>query len=220
MPRTIIADLAHFLDQGTFLPDLHPRGLRLARHLAAIVAWVTHSLAVGPQLTNVACRCRPGWRPCPGDIVADHDRITDLIHWGCPSCGDGGTIGGWRGTRWDCGMTVPAAVQTTGEKVPTAPSPQQSAATMTVTFTEEEKQLLEKAVIDYSVVTRLVPLPDGRQWSGSFALAEFNDLVEDVSLAADNSEKSKLFRRMSQLAKRLEMLQLAAEDSSGHDRLN
>jgi hypothetical protein len=184
------------------------------------VAWVTHSLAVGPQLTNVACRCRPGRRPCPGDIVADRDRITDLIHWGCPSCGDGGTIGGWRGTRWDCGMTVPAATQAAAENVPASPSTEQSAATMTVTFTAEEKKLLEKAVIDYSVVTRLVPLPDGSQWSGSFALAEIDDLVEDVALAADNSEKSKLFRRMSQLAKRLEMLQLAAEGSSPDDRLN
>ena len=177
---------------------------------------------MGPQLTNVACRCRPGRRPCPGDIVADHDRITDLIRWECPSCRDGGTIGGWRGTRWDCGMTVPAAVPATGEKVSanTEQHPQQSAATMTVMFTAEEKELLQKAVIDYSLVTRLVPLPDGSQWSGTFTLAEIDDLVEDVSLAADNSEKSKLFRRMSQLAKRLEMLQLATEDSSTHDRLN
>lgn len=220
MPRTIIADLEHFLDQGKFPPDLHPSALRLARHLAAIVAWVTHSLGVGPQQTNVACRCRPGRRPCPGDIVADHDRVTDRIGWGCPSCGDGGTIGGWRGTRWDCGMTVPSATSAAAENAPATPEGSAPKATVTLTFTAEEHELLGRAVIDYSLVTRLVPLPGNSQWSGTFALAEIDDLVEDVALAANNSESSKLFRRMSQLAKRLEMLQLAAEDSLWRDRIN
>ncbi len=220
MPRMIIADLAHFLDQGMFPPGLHPSALRLARHLAAIVAWVTHSLAVGPQQTNVACRCRPGRRPCPGDIVADHDRVTDRIVWECPSCGDGGTIGGWRGTRWDCGLSMPSAATTATETVPAAPEPQQSAATVTLTFTALEKNLLAQAAVDFSLVTRLVPLPGDRQWSGAFTLAEIDDLVEDVALAADNSEEPGLCRRLSRLLERLEMIQVATEDRGWHDRIN
>jgi hypothetical protein len=217
MPRLIIADLTHFLDQGTFPPDLHPSALRLARHLAAIVAWITHSFTVGPQQTNVACRCRPGRRPCPGDIVAVHDRVTDRISWECPSCGEGGTIGGWRGTRWDCGLSMPSAAM---ETVPATPEPQQSAATVTLTFTAQEKNLLAQAAIDFSLVTRLVPLPGDRQWSGTFALAEIDDLVEDVALAADNSEEPGLGRRLSRLLERLEMLQVATEDRGWHDRIN
>lgn len=224
MARTIIADLGHFLDQGAFPPDLPPRALSLARQLAAIVAWVTHTLAVGPQLTNVACRCRPGRRPCPGDIVADHDRVSDLIYWQCPSCGEGGSISGWRGTRWDCGMTVPAAADSVAavEKARATPdgSVPESATTVTLTFTNGEKALLEKAVNDFTLVTRLAARPDGSQWSGAYALAEIDDLVDDLALVIDDTRSQRLRRQAAQLIERLEMIQIGTRGHGGHDRIN
>ncbi|MBM4131651.1 hypothetical protein FJ250_11600 [bacterium] len=220
MARTTIADLDHFLDQGAFAPDLPPRALSLARHLAAIVAWVTHSLAVGPQLTNVACRCRPGRRPCPGDIVADHDRVSDLIYWQCPSCGDGGSIGGWRGTRWDCGMTVRAAADSVAAVATPDGSVPATAATVTLTFTIGEKALLEKVVNDFTLVTRLAVRPDGSQWSGAYALAELDHMTDDLALVIDDTHAPGLRRALARLLERLEMIQVGARGHGARDRPN
>lgn len=224
MARTTIADLDHFLDQGAFPPDLPPRALSLARHLAAIVAWVTHSLAVGPQLTNVACRCRPGRQPCPGDIVADHDRVSDLIYWQCPSCGDGGSIGGWRGTRWDCGMTVRGAADSVAAVEEARATPDGSvpatAATVTLTFTNGEKALLERAVNDFTLVTRLTLRPDGTQWSGAFALAELDHMTDDLALVIDDTQAPRLRRGLTRLLERLEKIQVGARGHAARDRTN
>lgn len=226
MPRTIIANLQHFLDNGELPASLPTPALKLARHLGSIVAWVTSHPIVGAQRTNVACRCSPGRRPCRGDIIASHDRLSDLVSWECPVCGEGGTIDGWRDTQWDCGMALPSPAAAAAEALMlrvsggtgTAPAPAPQGPTVTITFNAGETALLGQAVLDFSLVDRLVALPGGKEWSGTYELGEIDDLVEDVALAANGAEETKLRKRLEVLSDRLEMIQIASEDSSWHDR--
>ena len=90
--------------------------------------------------------------------------------------------------------------------------------TVTITFTAREAALLGQAVIDLSLVDRLVALPGGNEWSGTYELGEIDELVEDVVLAANGAEETKLRKQLDALSDRLEMIQSASEDSSWHDR--
>lgn len=93
---TWIMDLRNFLgDKGEIAPMPGP-ARRLAEHLAAIVAMATHG-----ERGEVACRRRPGRRPCAGRIAASIEEDTGEIDWQCPECGDSGLITGWEGTFWD-----------------------------------------------------------------------------------------------------------------------
>ena len=67
----LITDLRHDLTPDLRIPhDLPGPALRLARFQGAIALWVTIWNLAAPIDTNVACRRRPGRRPCPGHVQA------------------------------------------------------------------------------------------------------------------------------------------------------
>jgi hypothetical protein len=101
MPRSLIADLHHFLDDfGSIAPESGP-ARKLAEHLAAIVAESTAVLADIEGYQRQRCQRRPNRRPCPGLIDSWIDPATGAIYWECPSCRDNGLISNWEGTMWD-----------------------------------------------------------------------------------------------------------------------
>jgi len=98
----LVTDLRHYLTPDMRLPDDLPGpALRLARFQGAIVEWVTIWDLIPPIGTNVACRRRPGRRPCSGTVRAEVVENGTAIAWDCPVCGDAGWIEGWQGTPWD-----------------------------------------------------------------------------------------------------------------------
>lgn len=98
----LITDLRHYLNRDLRIPNELPGpALRLARFQGAIVEWVTIWNLAAPVDTNVACRRRPGRRPCPGHVQAAAVEDGTVIAWICSVCGDAGRIEGWQGTPWD-----------------------------------------------------------------------------------------------------------------------
>ncbi|MDZ7801810.1 MAG: hypothetical protein U5K81_13615 [Trueperaceae bacterium] len=102
MPTMTVTYIRDFLDPEGRLPEDIPGPARtLARFQGAIVEWVTIWELYAPNPTNVACRRKPGHRPCPGTIIASPDEDGNAILWICPECEDQGRISGWQGTLWD-----------------------------------------------------------------------------------------------------------------------
>ena len=93
----LVSDLNHFLD----LPDDVPGpARRLAGQLGDLVRAASAGDAGMPWQTALACRRRPGRRPCPGRVVVA--RPPDgPIRWQCPVCGDAGVISNWAGSPFD-----------------------------------------------------------------------------------------------------------------------
>ncbi|MCU0222766.1 MAG: plasmid pRiA4b ORF-3 family protein [Acidobacteria bacterium] len=104
MPDTWVTNLSHFLqDDGSLAGG--PPG-RLGAFFAGIVEAATTGRFGAPRVLPVACRRRPGRRPCPGPIVAAAAGETvgdggEGITWECRGCGDRGLVSGWAGTAWD-----------------------------------------------------------------------------------------------------------------------
>lgn len=100
MGDTWICHLTDFLDErGGIGPPSGP-ARRLAEHFGAIVAAASRLPRRTVATTSVACRRRPGRRPCPGRIQAVVTEESP-IRWQCPACGDNGLISSWEGTLWD-----------------------------------------------------------------------------------------------------------------------
>jgi hypothetical protein len=100
MANTWITDLTHFIDEtGGLHRLLSGSGLRLARHMAAIVAAATDQSPRG-EAAKVRCRRRPKRCPCPG-IIEYRLCPDERIIWNCPLCGDNGVISNWQSTAWD-----------------------------------------------------------------------------------------------------------------------
>ncbi|HUF97846.1 MAG TPA: hypothetical protein VMM60_06925 [Ilumatobacter sp.] len=93
----LVSDLRHFLD----LPDDAPGpAKRLGAQLAAIVRAASARPIGRGATTAVACRRRPGRRPCDGFVMVLR-RMTGEIAWSCDVCGDEGVISGWEGSPTD-----------------------------------------------------------------------------------------------------------------------
>lgn len=96
-----VTDLTHFLDDdGAPLPvELGPVA-RVARFFGRIAAAGSLHPVDEPVRTPLACRRRPGRRPCAGTILVLRRRDA-VIEWRCSSCEDQGFISGWEETCWD-----------------------------------------------------------------------------------------------------------------------
>jgi hypothetical protein len=101
MPNTLVTDIRHFLDDfGIIAPKSGP-ARKLAEHLTGIIAESTAALGEIDGYGKVACRRRPGRRPCAGFIESWVDPDTGAIYWVCPKCEDDGFISNWEETMWD-----------------------------------------------------------------------------------------------------------------------
>lgn len=93
----LVSDLRHFED----LPDDAPGpAKRLGAQPAAIVRAASARPIGSGARSAVACRRRPGRRPCDG-LVMVFRRTTGEIAWSCDVCGDEGVISGWEGSPTD-----------------------------------------------------------------------------------------------------------------------
>ena len=102
MRPTFVTDLTHFLTEDGAIAPMPAPARRLADFLTGLVASVASPPAEPFPLQKMACRRRPGRKPCAGRIEADVDPETDDIVWCCPVCGDNGVISNWQGSFWDC----------------------------------------------------------------------------------------------------------------------
>ena len=96
MPRSLNANLTHYLDtRGCLAPD-NERSRRLAEFLTHIVSRVTIAFGLDDPLGPIHCR----HKRCRGLLRI---RCSDegAIDWCCGSCGDQGSITHWRNSFWD-----------------------------------------------------------------------------------------------------------------------
>jgi hypothetical protein len=93
-----VSDLRHFLD----MPDDAPGPARkMAEYLSSVVRAATAGKAGAAWVSALACRRRPGNRPCPGHIAVFRADLPAPIEWRCTSCGDEGLISGWEDSPFD-----------------------------------------------------------------------------------------------------------------------
>jgi hypothetical protein len=73
----------------------------MAEHLALIVRVATAGDPGCWRVSALACRRRPGRRPCPGHLAVLCTDIPPSIEWRCTSCQDEGVISGWERSPFD-----------------------------------------------------------------------------------------------------------------------
>ena len=101
----LVTDLRHF--DGVELDPAAPGpALRLAEHLRRIVRAATASSVPGRRATALACRRRPGHRPCTGHLLVERQDVPSAIRWVCPACGEAGVIDGWQGSPYDLSVPI------------------------------------------------------------------------------------------------------------------
>lgn len=69
--------------------------------LASVVGAATLASGGDDVRSALACRRRPGRRPCDGRLVLRRQDVPARIAWQCPVCRDRGTLVGWERTPWD-----------------------------------------------------------------------------------------------------------------------
>jgi len=99
----LVADIRHYLDDGSFSARIPREARTLALYLGRIVANAAHDEPDVSVQTELACRRRPDRQPCVGQLLVRREAGTDRVLWLCPACGDGGSIHGWSGTPFDPG---------------------------------------------------------------------------------------------------------------------
>jgi hypothetical protein len=103
---TYVVDLTHM--EGIEDPDRSIPGP--ARRLGVYFCAITEQASTGEPgavlQTDIACRRRPGRKPCRGRIQARRDGSPSVIRWWCPKCRDNGFIHNWVGSRWDRSMAA------------------------------------------------------------------------------------------------------------------
>lgn len=100
----MVTDLAHFDPMG----DMPIAARRLGRYLHDIVRAATAG-DVGVEWTSVlACRRKPGRKPCPGRLVVGRAEPLAEIRWRCDTCHDEGVISNWQNSLADLRRSRPA----------------------------------------------------------------------------------------------------------------
>jgi len=101
MPDTWITDMTHYLDERGRIASMPGAARRIADYFGSIVVSMATATPETVVATSVACRRRPGHRPCSGNLHAVLSCELN-IRWQCAACGDNGLISRWQGTPWDC----------------------------------------------------------------------------------------------------------------------
>lgn len=97
--------MTHFLDILDPTLDVPPAARRIADYFGRIVGSGTIR-PLRPAVwreTALACRRRPGRKPCAGHLRIRLQIISgiDGVGWACSECGDNGFVYNFRGTPWD-----------------------------------------------------------------------------------------------------------------------
>jgi len=121
-------------------------GLYLGRIVAGFTRGDAPEAAGDVVWTGVECRRRPGRIPCGGEVLAGPGEEHEGLEWSCSSCGDAGTISGWRGTAFDLSVRTPPDRETAE-----APEPRELEIT-----TEDHRRLLRLSHLTADALTLLV----------------------------------------------------------------
>jgi len=93
-----ITQMTHFLDESGNIPIQMPKE---ARELASFMALVVDATTKEKSLVGINTGIRCFQKKCEGHINSEIDGHNADIHWKCSKCNNEGTIGSWKGTRWD-----------------------------------------------------------------------------------------------------------------------
>lgn len=96
-----VTDLADFAGVETTTQQRFAAARRFAAFAGAIAGAGTASPAGPLHPTPLACRRRPGHRPCRGFLLVRRSESPPQIEWACPVCADEGLLYGWEGSIWD-----------------------------------------------------------------------------------------------------------------------
>ena len=96
MPRSLNANLTHYIDTRGCLAPASDRSRRLAEFLTQLVSRVTIAFGLNEPLGLIDCR----HKRCRG-LLAVRCSDQGAIGWCCNSCGDQGSITHWRNSFWD-----------------------------------------------------------------------------------------------------------------------
>jgi hypothetical protein len=101
MPKTMIIDMTHFLENGIIPDDIPTPARRLAHHSGAVVMWATRMLSheVRHDLSNVPCIGTRNRRPCLEYLMVGFEE--GAVYWSCDACGSWGRISNWEQTLFD-----------------------------------------------------------------------------------------------------------------------
>jgi hypothetical protein len=185
----LVTDLRHF--DGVELDPAAPGpALRLAEYLRRIVRAATASPVPGPQSTALACRRRPGHRPCTGHLLVERQDVPSVIRWECPACGEEGVIDGWQASPYDLSAPV---------------EPEESDQMVRVVLPERGYRLiLEELHLDPEcerLVYRARPVEGGVELSASEE--DFEELAGAIAFEANHATTRERQRRLDGLAARL-----------------
>lgn len=114
-PRTIITDFRHLHEVDS---DEMVAGRSLSAFLAGIVAAASMAADQSRTRLPLRCRCRPGHRACPGNIIISRHAGYREVEWRCSECDFNGVISHWQGSSWDLGAI--SSDQTAGKAVAAA----------------------------------------------------------------------------------------------------
>jgi hypothetical protein len=95
-----VIDIRNWLDNVKTGPA-EPKLKFKVKKLGEIITYATSEAAGNPLDETPKCWRRPKRKPCNGNLDIRIDLSVERIYWKCGSCGDEGTVTGWKGLRWD-----------------------------------------------------------------------------------------------------------------------
>lgn len=96
--RIEVVHLPHLDGEGA---DVAASVQRRAEHYGDLVRFASQLEPGHVRAVPVPCRQRPARKACGGLLVVARQAAEDHLEWQCPSCGAGGVITGWQGTKAD-----------------------------------------------------------------------------------------------------------------------
>jgi hypothetical protein len=99
-----VIDFQDWLDK-LFSFNKVPRLKVSLQKLGEIISYATASKAGISIDFRPMCWRRTNRKACRGVLKIELVPGTDEIHWGCPACGNEGTVTGWEGELWDMTST-------------------------------------------------------------------------------------------------------------------
>lgn len=191
----MVTDLRHFEPEDP-TTELPPRVRRLRTFFGGIARAASVRESGDWAATALRCRRRPGRKPCPGRLEVFRRDLPAEVEWGCPDCGDGGLLSGWRGTPFD--LSGPRT-EASGDPV--------GARLVEVRLGQKEYELLRDRVDLFDVESERIvagarPTGGGRVLL-SGRLDDWEFLLGEVAFEANHTDARALQRRLDTLASRV-----------------
>jgi len=108
-----VTDMTHFAGVEELVGAKFNGARRFAAYLGAVVAVATANPPGEIIQSALACRRRPGRRPCPGRLLVRRSEAPRQVSWACPACDQAsdeeGVISNWEQSIWD--LSPPLSIE-------------------------------------------------------------------------------------------------------------